>query len=1315
MTGAATIKLGRIGEALLATATDWRIRRLSTERGERDVPDRVGIKRNLIDIANQDVDVLVLALVAAATSYDDDPALITGSDHARYPEERTLSLRWICEQLRRCRAQRVLMVACLEDADVRGRVDDRWLDALATARPHQIVAVDPSGPRALALDAVHDGLCGGAVDPATGTITLRSISRHLARSVPHLMLQASDESQTLASSPRLAGPWDARLTGRPVRVELGIPDDPERLVGIVLPGRFRVDRMLAQGSFGTVYLGRQLAIDRDVAIKVLHGSVDPASEVGRLFVQEIQCVGRIDHPHVVRIFQADITSDGRLFYAMESLAGRDLQQVVEADGVLDRRRAVALVLQLVDALGAAHDAGLVHGDVKPANAFVVPGRDGERIVLLDFGLARLRSPREPGDSVGGTPAYMAPEQLREGRVDSRSDLFSAALVLVTLLTGWRRSRSDELVPSLAALPDPALHSVLARALAIDPAERYQTAAEFAAALGGSASPSPVEVVPPFRHLAPFTEADDGRLHGRERDIATLVDHVVYRRAVIYTAPSGTGKTSLLRAGLIPRLRALGIATGYVACRGDGGEVAGAIERGAATIEAAVVARIDADPHRLVIIIDQLETVLIDASAAELLRQVVSVHRLPSDREVALLLAVREDFLASLMAFEGLHGVPVVRLAPLSADGAREAIVNPLFERRIAISDELVTALLADLRAAVAAIAPEFHWTGEHAAYPPHLQLACSVLYESLGPGEATLGIEHYRRLGGFEAIVGEYLERVLESELPAESIATARWLLLALVTTNHARAFRSETELIEQATAGAGVTDVLETLRARGLVVRLRSSTGDVGWELIHDSVVPRVLAWLDRRDLARRRALELVRHHLRRSRPDAPSLLTADELREVRDHDDAIVELDTEASRRGDVLRATELVARSRRSRHRRIVFIATAGTVVVVAFGLAIRGWLEERADRRRKELLMTGNVGLFELELRPFDWDAGVRQPIPVSIARLPGLDWGLEQPSEDDPLRANDPTLAIPLTRTPISSTELAHQLWRVEARGGVALLAVSHREQIGTAPCKPSIIPIRLPGYASHDTAVPRVTVFVPTCNVTHGDQIVIPAGPYYSGGIGVPPPPFDSDLRPEQIQVEQLVDLPAFQIDRIEVTNAAYAMFVPPRTASTVKMPAYPPTRGFEHAGEGARPVGDVAWVEARAYCRYLGKELPTDMQWEKAMRGGVTLPSGPNPHPRRNYPWGLTNGEDRACLQDTCDEPAVAGSRPGDRSPYGVLDLAGNVQEWTSTVAQPSFVVTRGGNWTKTESRRLATFTGLPNGRLRNFHNFEVGFRCAL
>jgi eukaryotic-like serine/threonine-protein kinase len=1116
------------------------------------------------------------------------------------------------------------------------------------------------------------------------------------------------------------------------------PGSGDPLVGTLLPGRFRIDAAIAAGSFGAVYRARQLTVGRDVAVKVVRAGVDPFSDDGRLFVHEIRAVARIDHPHVVRVYQADVTADGRLFFAMEWLAGRDLQAIV-ADGPVAPARAVALVQQLLGALEAAHQAGIVHADVKPGNAIVV----GERLVLVDFGLARLRQLDAYATSVGGTPAFMAPEQLRAGRVDARSDLFSAALVLVMLLTGWHRRRASELVPPddrLAMIADASVRAALARALAVAPDDRFSSAAAFAAALSGQLPAPPVR--PPFHGLASFTEDDRGRLHGRDRELTRITELALFRRLVVVTAPSGVGKTSLLRAGLVPRLRALSAEAHYASCRSDDeAGLAAAVSPGAATLEAALAGR-DRE-RRIVVLVDQVEAALEGgdpapaaavAPPAVLLDAAVRVARRQGDG-VHVVLTVREDFLARLLDRlpDRGDGAPIVRIGPLDADGARDAIVRPLAERGLAIEPALLDRLIADLTAAGGRLGAELGWSAASPVYPPHLQLACSVLHDRLPPGETTLSSSHYRGLGGFDAIVGEHLERVLD-ELSSADGAIARDLFLALVGATQVRSARTEVELIDAAGEDrrARVHAVLEILQRQGLVVRSRRPGGELVWELIHDSLVPRVLAWIDRRDLSRRRAIELVRHHLRRTRPDAPSLLSRAELRELDDHADAIAALDAEW-RRGHPSDGGEprwtpaaLVARSRQVSRRSTVAAIGLGLAVVAGAGAAVAERWQAAAERADEAARRDADLGLASFELTAFDWDAERLAAVPVPVAELPALSWTLHAPAADRPGEIGE---ALPdrwLHRFPGgTSADGMTRTEPIEARGGPAFLIVAGRGR-GRDTCRPSVVPLRgLTGYARRGAGPQRLQIRIPTCQATYAGTIEIPAGPFLFGGLGEPPSEYQREAHPARA-VERVVTFPTYWIDRTEVTNAAFATLSSMVAATGIAHPSYIPAAELEDTPKPASPVSSVTWREARAYCAFLGKHLPSSQEWEKAMRGGLVIAGTDNPFPRRNVPWGNSQQPHQANLSDEVPRGVRAvGSFAEDRSPYGVVDLAGNVSEWIGSAltgedperffAHETWRVIRGGNWLETSADKILNYVPIENTRPGDTRSFTLGLRCAL
>ncbi|HET8948496.1 MAG TPA: protein kinase [Candidatus Polarisedimenticolia bacterium] len=278
-------------------------------------------------------------------------------------------------------------------------------------------------------------------------------------------------------------------------------------------GRFEIVREIGRGAMGQVLLAHDPKIDRQVALKTLAASPavseEEARETSQRFLREAQAAGRLLHPHIVTIF--DVGEDAGLsFIAMEYIDGVTLERYARADSLLPPARLLELMTQAAGALDYAHQAKVIHRDIKPANLMVQ--EDGS-LKVTDFGLAK--NPGAGLTQVGvllGTPSYMSPEQIQGKDLDGRSDLFSLGVVLYELLTGVRPFEADSIStiiyrvlyedprPATAhnpALP-PAVHAVLERALAKDPARRYPTGAALVADLRKAFSDLPAEtLVRPF--------------------------------------------------------------------------------------------------------------------------------------------------------------------------------------------------------------------------------------------------------------------------------------------------------------------------------------------------------------------------------------------------------------------------------------------------------------------------------------------------------------------------------------------------------------------------------------------------------------------------------------------------------------------------------------------------------------------------------------------------------------------------------------------------------------------------------------------------
>jgi serine/threonine-protein kinase len=264
--------------------------------------------------------------------------------------------------------------------------------------------------------------------------------------------------------------------------------------GSTLGDRFRVDRPLGAGGMGAVYLAHDQKLDEPVALKVIAGIglLDPAA--AERLRREASAARKISHANVVRLHDLG-EADGVLFLSMEFVNGQSLRDLLQRHGTLSLVQVREVAAQMCDGLQAAHDVGVIHRDLKPANVLL---DEHQRVKIIDFGLARL--PHLEGMTttgmIVGTPEYMAPEQIRGGAVDGRTDLYALGALLYHMLCGRppftgenpiavSLSHAQDPVPPPTTLRrdlPPAWEELLLRALAKDPAERFQTASALREAL-----------------------------------------------------------------------------------------------------------------------------------------------------------------------------------------------------------------------------------------------------------------------------------------------------------------------------------------------------------------------------------------------------------------------------------------------------------------------------------------------------------------------------------------------------------------------------------------------------------------------------------------------------------------------------------------------------------------------------------------------------------------------------------------------------------------------------------------------------------------
>ncbi len=291
----------------------------------------------------------------------------------------------------------------------------------------------------------------------------------------------------------------------------------------ILGGQYKVLQRIGTGGMGSVYKASQPEMNRMVAIKILHPKLAGRKDLTSRFRREARAMSQLTHPNTVKVFMyGELEDDGSLYIVMEYLEGKNLNQTVRRGGPMSAERAVPILTQVCGALQEAHDMGIVHRDLKPENIFICnQGGLKEFPKVLDFGLAKVTERQmRPGSliltqegMVFGTPEFMSPEQAQGQTLDARSDIYSLAVILYEALTGklpFSAKTPMEYIQKHVMTPPiplndrvpglvfpPGLGAALDKALAKKPADRYQTAREFAEALAAFGQGVASGSVPPL--------------------------------------------------------------------------------------------------------------------------------------------------------------------------------------------------------------------------------------------------------------------------------------------------------------------------------------------------------------------------------------------------------------------------------------------------------------------------------------------------------------------------------------------------------------------------------------------------------------------------------------------------------------------------------------------------------------------------------------------------------------------------------------------------------------------------------------------------
>jgi serine/threonine protein kinase len=774
----------------------------------------------------------------------------------------------------------------------------RRLVGVGAVQPDPLAAADPADPLAR-HPRPPATLAGGTPSPGSSA-TVALPQGHTLQAQPR-----ARRTPTAAPPSVSRSAWDT-FEGGPAtgQIASAAPRPGIRV------NQYELIKMIGEGGMGTVFLARDLRLGRRVAIKFLQSD---QPELTQRFLVEARTTARCQHDNIVVIYEVG-EYHGSPYIVLEFLNGKPLTHLTENGQRLPYTRTVEIMCAILRALQCAHEQGIVHRDLKPDNIFIT---DAGTIKVLDFGIAkvvqqshdaiadnitgiRLPSPIEltTGSNHGltrvgmimGTLQYMSPEQWGIGiEIDHLTDIWACGILLFRMLCGrhplYQLEGSqlaatailDEAMPSMAEIAPGdvprELIQIVDRCLRKFKAQRWQSAADLLAALelflpGRRTQSLPIDESP-YAGLSSFQESDAGKFFGRNREIAAMVARIRDRPLIAVVGSSGVGKSSLVRAGLVPALKRSGevwetlvvrpgrspiealaaiiapmvaTATNLADEVDEQRRLAETLRREPGHLGHVLRLRARRDGRRILVFVDQFEelyTQVGDAAERAAFTACLSAVADDATSPLRVILSIRSDFLdrtAEDPGFVAELSQGLLFLGPPGREGLRDAILQPATMAGFQFEfPGMVENMLDHLEAAPGAL--------------PLLQFTAAKLWETRDTQRRLLTHDSYAAMGGVAGALASHADRFVAG-VGAQRAGLVRAVLLRLVTAERTRAIVPIAELLELSREAGEIRRLVDQMvDARLLVVQTLEGGKGVTVEIVHESLVhgwPTLRRWLD-------------------------------------------------------------------------------------------------------------------------------------------------------------------------------------------------------------------------------------------------------------------------------------------------------------------------------------------------------------------------------------------------------------------------------------------------------------------------------------